>query len=232
MKIGVVLFPGSNCDHDVIHLFSRVLKQTVNVIWHQDRDLQNPDIVILPGGFSFGDYLRTGALAKLSPVMEEVVAFAKRGGPVIGICNGFQILCEVGLLPGVLLQNIERNFLSRFVNLRIENSRTPITKGLERGTLIHCPIAHGEGNFFAFPEELAKLEDQGQVVFRYSGADGQIEHDNREFNPNGSVNSIAGVCNEHRNVIGFMPHPERASEKRVGHVGGDSGLRVFTSLLN
>lgn len=231
MSIKVVIFPGSNCDHDVFHAFGSVLGQDVTPLWHASRDLGTPDLVILPGGFSYGDYLRTGALAKLSPAMEEVSSYAKRGGKVLGICNGFQILCESGLLPGVLLQNVKRRFLSQFVNLKVENPDSFLTSRLGQGAVFSCPIAHGDGNFFTTPEELKKLEGEGQVLLRYCSPAGEIDDENFEWNPNGSLRSIAGICNSGRNVIGLMPHPERASEKLVGFSGGDSAKVLLESCI-
>lgn len=231
MKVSVVIFPGSNCDHDIVHLYGNVLSQNVNSVWHKNRDLQNPDIVVIPGGFSFGDYLRTGALAKISPIMEEVRAFARRGGPVIAVCNGFQILCEAGLLPGVLLQNTRMKFLSQFVHMRIENTKTPFTRGIPSGTVITCPIAHFEGNYFADEETLKRLEANGQIVFRYCHKDGAVEHASPISNPNGASHSIAGVCNEQGNVVGLMPHPERAAECVVGYIGAESGRKIFETAL-
>lgn len=231
MRISVVVFPGTNCEHDMQHVYGTVLKQKVTLVWHRDRDLQRPDIVVVPGGFAHGDYLRTGALAKLSPVMTEVAAFAERGGPVLGVCNGFQVLCESGLLPGVLLQNVQRRFLSRFVHVKVERSDTAFTRGVEAGTVFTCPIAHFEGNYYAPPETVRELEEEGRVVFRYSDPSGTVSPNDLEWNPNGSLNSIAGVTNQRRNVVGLMPHPERAVEALVGGVGGDSGRALFAGSL-
>jgi phosphoribosylformylglycinamidine synthase subunit PurQ / glutaminase len=231
-RVSVVVFPGSNCDHDVIHLYRSLLGTDVAQVWHKDRDLKKPDVVIVPGGFSYGDYLRTGALAKLSPVMEEVSAFAKKGGPVLGICNGFQILCEAGLLPGVLLQNIGMKFLSRFVNLKVENTTTPFTRALSKGSVITCPIAHGEGNYFADPETIKKLEAEGQVIFCYSDPAGNVQPGDRESNPNGSVNAIAGISSAQGNVVGMMPHPERAAESIIGWIGQETGRAIFESAIS
>ncbi len=227
MKATVIRFPGSNCDHDVEHLYGSLLEGEVSVVWHTERDLKKPDVVVIPGGFSFGDYLRTGALARVSPVMESVKKFADDGGAVIGICNGFQILCECGLLPGVLLRNIEMKFLSRFVSIKVENNGTPFAKRFQKGAIVTCPIAHGEGNYFCDSDTLSSLEGNGQVVFRYCDAAGQRADNNRETNPNGSLNSIAGICSVKGNVVGLMPHPERAVEALVGLKGGTSGLGVF-----
>ena len=225
MKIGVVVFPGSNCDHDTEHVFGDVLGQDVAMIWHKDAALGDVDAVILPGGFSYGDYLRTGAIARFSPVMKAVGEFARKGGPVLGICNGFQILQEAGLLPGAMLRNRGVKFLSRPVHIRVERNDTVATAGVPVGTVLTMPIAHGEGNFHAAPEELARLEGQGQVVFRYTTRDGRLED---EANVNGSAAAIAGVCNEARNVVGLMPHPERASEPQLGSA---DGKRILDALV-
>lgn len=230
MKVSVVVFPGSNCDHDVVFAFERLLKQPVRSIWHQEEDLKSPDLVILPGGFAYGDYLRTGALAKLSPAMKSVRAFADRGGRVLGVCNGFQILCEAGMLPGVLLRNRQMKFLSQFVHLRVEQNSF-VTKGIKVGTVVSCPIAHGEGNFFAEAETLKRLEDTGKVIFRYCDPHGRVEEENLEWNPNGSLHAIAGISNEEGNVIGLMPHPERASEKLVGWTGDASCFRLLEACV-
>jgi phosphoribosylformylglycinamidine synthase len=227
MKATVVRFPGSNCDHDAEHLYGTVLGGEVSVVWHTEKDLKKPDVVVIPGGFSFGDYLRTGALARVSPVMESVKKFADDGGAVIGICNGFQILCECGLLPGVLLRNIQMKFLSRFVSIRVDNNKTSFTKNFKVGSVITCPIAHGEGNYFCDPETLKRLEDGGQIVFRYCDKNGTRADDDREINPNGSLHSIAGICSPKGNVVGLMPHPERVVEALVGSQGNRSGLPVF-----
>ena len=230
MKVSVIVFPGSNCDHDVIHLYG-LLGQKVSSIWHRETDLKSPDILVIPGGFSHGDYLRTGALAKLSPVMKEVKRFAESGGPVIGICNGFQILCEAGLLPGVLLQNIRRRFLSQFVTYKVESTQTPFTRKLKVAEVLRSPIAHFEGNYFADPDTLSALEDNSQVIFRYCDLNGKVSHSDFNCNPNGAANSIAGICNKGRNVVGLMPHPERAAEKLVGWLGADHGRQIFESSL-
>ncbi len=215
MKFGIVVFPGSNCDHDAYHVAKHVIGADAVFLWHKDRDLKGADVVVLPGGFSYGDYLRCGAIARFSPVMEEVAAFAKRGGRVLGICNGFQILTEAGLLPGALRQNESRKFICRDVDLVVETSGTPFTLGYRRGQAVRMPIAHAEGNYFVDNEGLARLEGEGRVVFRYAQ------------NPNGARNGIAGIVNEGKNVLGMMPHPERAAERVLG---GQDGRRVFEAL--
>ena len=225
MKIGVVVFPGSNCDHDAYHVLKHVCGQDARFVWHKDSDLSGVDAVVLPGGFSYGDYLRTGAIARFSPVMAAVGEFAKRGGPVLGICNGFQILQEAGLLPGAMLRNRGVKFLSQPVHIRVERDDTIATAGLEKGAVLTMPIAHGEGNFYAAPDEMARLEGEGQVVFRYTTRDGRLEAD---ANVNGSASSIAGVCNRQRNVVGLMPHPERASEPELGSA---DGKRILDALV-
>lgn len=227
MRVAVVVFPGTNCDQDVLHVFGGLLKADAFPVWHRDTDLQKADLVVLPGGFSYGDYLRTGALAKLSPVMSAVKDFAAKGGRVLGICNGFQILCESELLPGVLLENVGRRFLSQFVHIKTERSTGFFTAGMEPGKVITCPIAHFQGNYYADPATLKELEANGQVVFRYSDANGVVAPEDRNTNVNGSCNAIAGICNRAGNVVGLMPHPERSAETLVGFVGQDSGLEPF-----
>lgn len=227
MKVGVIVFPGTNCDQDIEHVYSGLLKVETVRIWHRDPILPEVDIVVLPGGFSYGDYLRTGALAKLSPVMDAVRDFAGRGGKVLGICNGFQILCEAGLLPGVLLENIGRRFLSQFVHMRLDSSRTFFTAGSPIGSVITCPIAHFQGNYFADPETISRLEGEGQVVFRYCDRAGIRADADTSVNVNGSVNSIAGISNAGGNIVGLMPHPERAVELLAGFIGANSGLNPF-----
>ena len=217
MKFGVVLFPGSNCDADAVHVVKDLLGQPTVELWHKDRDLQGCEVIIVPGGFSYGDYLRCGAIARFSPIMEEVSAHAKKGGKVLGICNGFQILTEAGLLPGVLLRNASLKFICQDVELKVENAQTPFTRGVKTGDVLRMPIAHAEGNYFLDDEGLKKLEGNGQVVFRYRN------------NPNGARNDIAGIVNEGRNVLGMMPHPERAAEALLG---SDDGLKLFQSLLH
>jgi phosphoribosylformylglycinamidine synthase len=225
MKVGVVVFPGSNCDHDAYHAVKHVCGQEARFVWHKDSDLSGLDAVVLPGGFSYGDYLRTGAIARFSPVMGAVKAFAAQGGPVLGICNGFQILQEAGLLPGAMLRNRSVKFLSQPVHIRVERDDTIATAGVAVGTVLTMPIAHGEGNFFLPDPELDRLEADGQVVFRYVDAAGRLDD---AANVNGSARAIAGVCNSGRNVVGLMPHPERAAE---GELGSSDGKRIFEALL-
>ncbi len=225
MKFAIVVFPGSNCDHDAYHAVKHVLGQPAEFLWHKDTSLRGADVVILPGGFSYGDYLRTGAIARFSPVMQAVSAFAAQGGPVLGICNGFQILCEAGLLDGVLIRNKQVQFRCEHVYVRVEQVDTPFTQACLAGQVLNIPIAHGEGQFFAEPDVLERLERDRQVVFRYATADGAITPD---ANANGSLNNIAGVCNAGRNVVGLMPHPERACEIALGSA---DGLVLFESVL-
>jgi phosphoribosylformylglycinamidine synthase len=223
VKFAIVIFPGSNCDHDVYHVVKHVVGQDAQFVWHKDRNLEGFDVVVLPGGFSYGDYLRTGALARHSPVMEEVVRFAKKGGPVLGICNGFQILLEAGILPGAMMRNRGLKFECRDVQLRREGKPTRFTRGVpERLTL---PIAHAEGNYVADPEVINRLEGEGRVVFRYCDASGEPTD---ASNPNGSIHNIAGIANETGNVVGLMPHPERASEAILGNASGRS---LFEAVL-
>ncbi len=224
MKVGVVVFPGSNCDHDAYHVVKHVCGGEARFVWHKDKSLAGLDAVVLPGGFSYGDYLRTGGIARFSPVMKAVVEFAGKGGPVIGICNGFQILQEAGLLPGAMLRNRTTKFLSQPVHIRVERTDTVLTGGLQEGEVLTMPIAHGDGNFYLPGAELDRLEGEGQVVFRYTTKDGRLED---AANPNGSARAIAGVCNAARNVVGLMPHPERASEPELGCV---DGRQLFAAL--
>jgi phosphoribosylformylglycinamidine synthase len=226
MNVGVVVFPGSNCDHDAYHVVKHVCGQEARFLWHKDADVRGLDAIILPGGFSYGDYLRTGAIARFSPIMGAVTEFAKKGGPVIGICNGFQILQEAGLLPGAMLRNRTTKFLSQDVHLRVERADTVFTAGVEPGTVLTMPIAHGEGNFYLPDDELDRLEGDGQVVFRYATAAGALHED---ANPNGSARAIAGVCNAGRNVVGLMPHPERAAETALGR---EDGRRLFEAMIH
>jgi len=226
MKFGVVIFPGSNCEQDCYYAIRSVIGQPVEYIWHQDTSVTGFDAVVLPGGFAYGDYLRTGALAKFSPVMRAIADFAKKGGLVIGICNGFQILAEAGLLPGALLRNVGLKYLCKFEYLRTETIDTPFTNLMTKGQLLRIPIGHGEGNFFADPETLKRIEDQDQVVFRYADARGRVTP---AANPNGSLNNIAGIVNQERNVLGMMPHPDRAYESILGST---DGKLIFESMVN
>jgi phosphoribosylformylglycinamidine synthase I len=226
MKFGVVIFPGSNCEQDCYYVVQSVLGQPVEYIWHQETSVKGFDAIILPGGFAYGDYLRTGALAKFSPVMNAVADFAKKGGVVFGICNGFQILTEAGLLPGALLRNSGLKYLCKFEYLRTETVDTPFTNLMTKGQLLRIPIGHGDGNFFADAGTLERLEGNGQVVFRYADSQGRTT---REANPNGSLNNIAGIVNEGRNVLGMMPHPDRSSEEILGSA---DGKLIFESMVN
>jgi phosphoribosylformylglycinamidine synthase len=225
MKFGVVVFPGSNCDHDACYALGQVLHQPVEFLWHQSEEVSGFDAIILPGGFSYGDYLRTGAIARFSPVMRAVEKFARAGGLVLGICNGFQILCEAGLLPGVLQRNAGLRFVCRPVHIRVETTDTPFTAAAKPGQVLQLPIAHGEGNYFCDAATLADLERNHQIVFRYTTPDGR---EDVTANPNGSLANIAGVCNRERNVLGLMPHPERAVEASLG---SEDGLVIFRSLI-
>jgi phosphoribosylformylglycinamidine synthase len=217
MKFAVVVFPGSNSDYDAVYAASRVVGEQAELIWHKDTDLKGADAVILPGGFAHGDYLRTGAIARFSPIMSAVQAFADRGGPVLGICNGFQVLLEAGLLPGAMVRNDRIKFVSQVVPIRVEQTDTPFTIACSPNQVLQLPIAHGEGNYYAAPDELEQLEKNRQVVFRYTSSGGEV---GAEWNPNGSLNSIAGICNRQRNVVGLMPHPERACELPLGSADG------------
>lgn len=225
MKFAIVVFPGSNCDHDAEHVTRDVLGADVEMLWHGDEDLRGADCVIIPGGFSYGDYLRAGAIAKFAPIMKKVSEHAARGGLVLGICNGFQVLTETGLLPGALIRNQHLRFVSRDVWLRTETTNTPFTQSLERDELLSLAIAHGEGNYYADEVVLDSLEDNDQVVFRYCDSEGRVTS---EANPNGSARNIAGICNLGRNVFGLMPHPERCSESLMG---SDHGLKIFRSIM-
>lgn len=217
MKFGVVVFPGSNCDHDAFHVIGTVLGQPVEFIWHQDENLSGYDAVILPGGFSYGDYLRTGAIARFSPVMKAVARFAREGGPVLGICNGFQILCESGLLPGVLVRNAHLKFMCKEVFLRVERSDTPWSRRYNAGSVIRVPVAHGEGNYIADAATIKRLEDDGRVLFRYVSPDGSLDP---AWNFNGATNAIAGIMSEQLNVLGLMPHPENHVDPAIGPTDG------------
>jgi phosphoribosylformylglycinamidine synthase len=217
MKFGVLVFPGSNCDRDVLYVTRDLLKQPTRMVWHEETDISDLDVVVVPGGFSYGDYLRCGAIARFSPVMQATVEHANKGKLVLGICNGFQVLTEAGLLPGALVRNRDLHFICDRIPLRVERTDTPWTQFYQKGELITLPIAHGEGNYYADADTLAHLEDNGQVLFRYEGE-----------NPNGSLNNIAGICNQKGNVLGMMPHPERASDKMLG---GTDGFKLFEGLL-
>ncbi|MGA2623027.1 MAG: phosphoribosylformylglycinamidine synthase subunit PurQ [Bacteroidota bacterium] len=225
-KFGVVVFPGSNCDHDAQYVLKDIFHQDVRFLWHKDSDLENVDVVILPGGFSYGDYLRCGAIARFSPIMKEVVSFAHRGGIVLGICNGFQILCEAGLLPGALLRNDCLTFVCKYVHLRVENPGTRLTSRCQHGEVLNMPIAHGDGNYIVDNATLRRMEENGQILFRYCDPEGRITD---AANPNGSLSNIAGIMNERGNVMGMMPHPERASDPLLGHTDGQ---KLFNSLTD
>jgi len=226
MMFAIVVFPGSNCDHDVYHVAKHVLGRAARYIWHKDRDLRGADVVVLPGGFSYGDYLRTGAIARFSPVMEEVKKFANRGGHVIGICNGFQILLEAGLLPGAMRRNDSLKYVCRDVHLSVENALTPWTRKFAKGETVRIPIGHGDGNYFIDDDGKKRLEDQNQIAFRYVSPGGIRGEDGA--NPNGSLGDIAGITNARGNVLGMMPHPERLAENVLG---GADGKRLFESII-
>ena len=225
MKFGVLVFPGSNCDHDSYHVIAEIAKQPVTFLWHESHDLENCDAIIIPGGFAYGDYLRTGAIAKFAPVMHEVVKFAKGGGLVIGICNGFQILCESGLLPGALLRNAGLKYVCKQVYLRVETADSPFTHTCHPGQVLQIPVGHMEGNYYCDPPTMAQLKRQDRIVFRYCSKDGQITSD---ANPNGSLDNIAGICSDGRNILGMMPHPDRSSEALLGST---DGFKIFQSML-
>jgi len=226
MKFGVITFPGSNCDQDMVYVLETIIGQQVEKLWHKDHDLKGCEFIVLPGGFSYGDYLRSGAIAQFSPIMKEVIEFAKNGGYVFGVCNGFQIMCESGLLPGTLQHNSNRQFICKNVYLRTESSNSMITRNISKGSVLKIPIAHGEGNYYDAPEAIKKLEENDQVLFRYSSASGEV---NQESNPNGAINNIAGICNAERNVFGMMPHPERAADAELGN---EDGRIIFESILS
>jgi phosphoribosylformylglycinamidine synthase len=217
VKFGIIVFPGSNCDRDVAHVTRDLLQQPTRMVWHEETNIEDLDVVVVPGGFSYGDYLRCGAIARFSPVMKQVVNHAQQGKYVLGICNGFQVLTEVGLLPGALMRNRDLHFICDRVPLQVERTDLPWTQGYSRDTPISLPIAHGEGCYHADPDTIAALEDNGQVLFRYAGE-----------NPNGSLNNIAGICNSTKNVLGMMPHPERATDPAIGNA---DGIHLFKSLL-
>ena len=227
MKFGVIVFPGSNCDHDCYHVAKHVMGQETDYIWHKDRpSLEGYDCVVIPGGFSYGDYLRPGAIARDSPITDEIKKYAESGGLVIGICNGFQILIETGLLPGVLMRNRSLKFICEDVHLKVENRDTPFTSEYSKDEVVKIPIAHHDGNYFADMDTLKKLKENNQIIFRYSTAAGDVTV---EANPNGSVLNIAGICNEKRNVLGMMPHPERCAE---GILGNEDGKKIFESIVS
>jgi len=225
MTVGVIVFPGSNCDHDAYHAAKHVFDLDARFIWHEEASVGDVDVVIVPGGFSYGDYLRSGAVARFSPVMQDVVRFADEGGLVLGICNGFQILCEAGLLPGTLMRNESLRFSCKWATLRVESADTPFTQSMEAGRVVRFPIAHGEGRYFAEDDVMDDLEAHDQIVFRYATEDGEVTED---ANPNGSLRNIAGIVSRERNVLGLMPHPERCVEPLVG---GDDGALIFQSLI-
>lgn len=224
MKFGVLVFPGSNCDHDTYHVIARVVGQPVTFLWHESSDLENCDAILVPGGFAYGDYLRTGAIAHFAPIMQAVKKFASSGGLILGICNGFQILTESGLLPGALMRNAGLKYICKQVHLRVEAADSPFTQTLRQGQVLKIPIGHMEGNYFCDPQTLRLLEDQRRIAFRYSTADGEVTP---AANPNGSLANIAGILNEGRNVLGMMPHPDRSSEALLGSV---DGLSIFQSM--
>jgi len=225
MKFGVLVFPGSNCDHDTYNVISEIAKQPVTMLWHDSPNLENCDAILVPGGFAYGDYLRTGAIARFSPVMQSVKKFAADGGMVLGICNGFQILTEAGLLPGALMRNAGLKYICKQVYLRTETTDTPFTGTLKKGEVLKIPIGHMDGNYVCDAETLAALERDDRIVFRYSTAQGEIS---REANPNGSLGNIAGILNEGRNVLGMMPHPDRSSESLLGSA---DGYKIFASMV-
>jgi phosphoribosylformylglycinamidine synthase len=224
MKFGVIIFPGSNCDHDSYHAAITATGQQATMLWHDSHDLENCDAIIIPGGFAYGDYLRTGAIAKFAPIMQEVSKFAASGGIVIGICNGFQILCEAGLLPGALMRNAGLKYICKYVNLRVENTETPFTNACKPGEVLRIPIGHMDGNYYCDAPVLEQLKKQNRIVFRYCEEDGRVTP---QANPNGSLENIAGICNEGRNVLGMMPHPDRCSESLLGSA---DGAKIFKSM--
>lgn len=225
-SFGVVVFPGSNCDHDCYHVLKHHFRKSCDYIWHQEKELNNFDCIVIPGGFSYGDYLRTGSIARSSPVMKSVKRFASSGKPVIGICNGFQILVESGLLPGAFLYNSSLKFVCKWTNLLVENTDTPFTHNLKLGDIIRIPVANGEGNFFTTKKNLKELEKNSNIVFRYCDSEGNLTDDS---NPNGSISNIAAICNRKRNVLGMMPHPERCCDNTLG---GSDGEQIFESVIS
>ena len=226
MKFGVVIFPGSNCDHDMIYVLRDLMDQVVIELWHKDTDLQGVDAIMLPGGFSYGDYLRSGAIARFSPIMDNVIRFAEAGGFVFGVCNGFQILCEAGLLPGTLLHNDHQKFTCKNIFIKPDNDNTVVPSLLDKNTAYKIPIAHGEGRYYADDDTMKKMRLNDQILFRYCDENGTVSE---EANPNGSIENIAGVCNENKNVFGMMPHPERAADFELGNIDGRA---IFESILS
>ncbi len=226
ITFGIIIFPGSNCDHDAYHAAKHVFEQEARFIWHKEESLGDVDVVVMPGGFSYGDYLRSGAIARFSPIMKDVIRFAEEGGLVFGICNGFQVLCEAGLLPGALIRNASLRFACKQTYLRVENAHTPYTETTTKGQVVQIPISHGEGNYFAEDDVLDLLEERDQIVFRYCDKDGNVTD---AANPNGSARNIAGIVNDRRNVLGMMPHPDRCAESILG---SSDGTLVFQSILN
>ncbi|MEY4595145.1 MAG: phosphoribosylformylglycinamidine synthase subunit PurQ [Bacteroidota bacterium] len=226
MKFGVVVFPGSNCDEDMVYVLRDIMRQKVVKLWHKDHDLQKCDFIVLPGGFSYGDYLRSGAIARFSPIMKEVVEFANKGGFVFGVCNGFQILCEAGLVPGALLRNTDSRFVCKNVHIRAQHNDSLLTSQINTSRALTIPIAHGEGRYYADTKTLSELNQNGQIIFRYCDEHGEVT---AAANPNGSLENIAGVCNAGKNVFGMMPHPERAADQVLGNT---DGIPLFESILN
>ncbi len=226
MKFGVVVFPGSNCDEDMVYVLQNIMGQKVEKLWHKEKDLKGCDFIVLPGGFSYGDYLRSGAIARFSPIMDKVITHAENGGFLLGVCNGFQVLCEANLVPGALLHNTSRQFICKNVFIKPEQNETLITSGLDLKKAYKIPIAHGEGNYFTDVKSLAEMKKNGQILFRYCDADGNV---NENTNVNGSLENIAGVCNARKNVFGMMPHPERAADAILGNTDGKA---IFSSLLS
>ena len=224
MRFGVIIFPGSNCDQDSYHAAITATGQQATFLWHESHDLENSDAIIVPGGFAYGDYLRTGAIARFAPIMDQVAKFADQGGLVLGICNGFQILCEAGLLPGALMRNAGLKYVCKFINLRVENAETPFTNACRQGEVLRIPIGHMEGNYYCDERTLETLKRENRIVLRYSTPDGQITP---QANPNGSLDNVAGICNEGRNVMGMMPHPDRCSEALLGSA---DGAKIFKSM--
>lgn len=226
VTFGVIIFPGSNCDHDAYHALAHVMNAKTKFLWHKDTELSDIDFLLIPGGFSYGDYLRSGAIARFSPIMQSVIDFAQKGGPVLGVCNGFQILLEAGLLPGAMLHNQQLRFVCKQTYIRCETSDTLFTRNIPKGDVLEVPVAHGEGNYFTDSDQLKQLQDNDQIIFRYCDREGQTTE---EANFNGSIDNIAGICNTRRNILGMMPHPERAVEDILG---SSDGKRIFESVLN